>query len=37
MFRLGIGEGIRLGTFELDDSGRQVKRWLNENPFHMIE
>lgn len=32
-----IGEGIRLGTFELDDSGREVKRWLSQNPFHMIQ
>jgi hypothetical protein len=32
-----IGEGIRLGTFELDASGRSVKRWLSQNPFHRIE
>ena len=32
-----IGEGIRLGTFELDASGREVKQWLSQNPFHMIQ
>lgn len=32
-----IGEGIRLGTFELDDEGRNVKRWFTQNPFHAIE
>ena len=31
-----IGEGIRLGTFELDESGREVKRWLSQDPFHTI-
>jgi len=31
-----IGEGIRLGTFELDESGREVKQWLNQNPFHKV-
>lgn len=32
-----IGEGIRLGTFEFDASGREVKQWLSQNPFHMIQ
>ena len=26
-----LGEGVRLGTFELDESGRQVARWLEES------
>jgi len=31
-----VGDGIRLGSFELDQSGKQVKRWLSQNEFHMI-
>lgn len=31
-----VGEGIRLGAFELDETGRQVKLWLSPNTFHMI-
>ena len=31
-----VGDGIRLGSFELDDSNRQVKKWISKNPFHMI-
>jgi hypothetical protein len=31
-----VGDGIRLGNFELDESGKQVKRWLSQNEFHMI-
>lgn len=31
-----IGEGVRLGTFVLDESGRRIGRWISENPFHMI-
>jgi hypothetical protein len=31
-----VGEGVRLGSFELDETGRQVKTWLSQNPFHMI-
>ena len=29
-----IGEGIRLGVFELDDSNRRVARWFIEDPFY---
>lgn len=28
-----IGEGIRLGSFELDESNRRVKKWLSQDPF----
>jgi hypothetical protein len=28
-----IGEGIRLGSFELDESNRRVKKWLAQDPF----
>lgn len=31
-----IGDGIRLGIFELDSTNRQVNKWLEENPFYMI-
>jgi hypothetical protein len=31
-----VGDGIRLGSFELDESGKQVKHWLAQNEFHMI-
>lgn len=32
-----VGEGIRLGTFELDSTNRNIKMWTRENPFHMIQ
>jgi hypothetical protein len=32
-----IGDGIRLGSFELDDTNCQIKKWISENPFHMIK
>jgi hypothetical protein len=32
-----VGEGIRMGMFELDESGREVKRWLSQDPFHMLQ
>jgi len=32
-----MGEGIRLGSFELDRTNRQVKTWLVRNPFYMIQ
>ena len=31
-----IGEGVRLGTFELSEDGRSVARWLTTNPFHRV-
>ena len=30
-----VGDGIRLGAFELDETGKQVKRWITSDPFHM--
>jgi len=32
-----VGDGIRLGRFELDDTCRQVKKWLTQDPFYMIQ
>lgn len=32
-----IGEGVRLGAFELDESGRNLKRWLSKNEGHSIQ
>lgn len=32
-----IGEGIRLGHFELDETNRKVKKWFNSDPFYMIQ
>jgi hypothetical protein len=32
-----FGEGVRLGHYELDESGRTIKRWLVSDPFHMIQ
>ena len=29
-----VGEGIRLGRFRLDGSGRQVEKWLHTDPFY---
>ncbi len=31
------GEGVRLGFFELDDTGRNIKKWLSENEGHSIQ
>ena len=31
-----VGDGIRLGSFELDESNRQIKKWLVQNPFYML-
>jgi len=31
-----VGEGIRLGTFELDETGKQIKKWMAQNEFHML-
>ena len=28
-----VGEGIRIGAFVLDESGRRVAEWLSTNPF----
>ncbi len=28
-----VGEGIRLGVFELDDTGRGIRQWVRYNPF----
>lgn len=33
--RIG-GDGVRLGQFELDDTGRQIDRWLNEDGGYML-
>ena len=30
------GDGIRLGTFELDATNRMIKRWLTSDPFYRI-
>ncbi len=32
-----IGEGIRLGVFELDESARQVSQWILSDPFYHPE
>jgi len=32
-----VGEGIRLGSFELDETHRQVKKWLTQDPFHRLQ
>lgn len=32
-----VGDGIRLGQFQLDETNRQVKKWLTTNPFYMID
>ena len=32
-----VGDGIRLGRFELDETNRRVKKWLNQDPFYMIQ
>jgi len=32
-----VGDGIRLGSFELDSSNCQIKRWLSEDPFYRIK
>ena len=32
-----VGDGIRLGSFELDETNRRVKKWLNQDPFYMIQ
>jgi hypothetical protein len=32
-----VGDGIRLGSFELDETNRKVKKWLNSDPFYMIQ
>ena len=29
-----VGDGIRLGKFELDETFRQVKTWMEEDPFY---
>ena len=29
-----FGEGIRLGMFQLDKTGRTVEKWLSSNPFY---
>ncbi len=31
-----VGDGIRLGSFKLDQTNRQVKRWLESNPIDTI-
>lgn len=31
------GEGIRLGFFELDDTGRNVRKWLSKDEGHYIQ
>lgn len=30
-----VGEGMRMGVFQLDESGRQVSRWLIEDRFYL--
>jgi hypothetical protein len=32
-----VGDGIRLGRFELDEGNRRVKKWLTTDPFYMIQ
>jgi hypothetical protein len=32
-----VGDGIRLNSFELDETNRQIKKWLTQNPFNMIK
>jgi hypothetical protein len=32
-----VGDGIRLGSFELDESNRRVKTWLTQDPFYGIQ
>jgi hypothetical protein len=31
-----IGDGIRLGSFELDNTNRRIRKWLAQDPFYMI-
>lgn len=32
-----VGDGVRLGRFELDETNRRVKNWLTSDPFYMIQ
>ena len=32
-----VGDGIRLGRFELDETNRRIKKWLIQDPFYMIQ
>lgn len=32
-----VGDGIRLGSFELDETNRRIKAWLTKDPFYMIQ
>lgn len=32
-----IGDGIRLGSFELDETNRRINKWLTQDPFYMIQ
>ncbi len=32
-----VGDGIRLGSFELDASNRQIEKWTAQNPFYMLK
>ena len=29
-----FGEGIRLGFFRLDETGRNIEKWLRNDPFY---
>jgi hypothetical protein len=31
-----VGEGIRLGRFRLDASGRQIEKWLHQDHFYPL-
>jgi hypothetical protein len=32
-----VGDGIRLGSFELDETNKRVKRWTSQDPFYMLD
>ena len=32
-----VGDGIRLGSFELDNTNRNIEKWNIQNPFYMIK
>lgn len=31
-----VGDGVRLGSFELDESNLRVRKWLTTNPFYRV-
>jgi hypothetical protein len=32
-----VGDGIRLGSFELDETNRRVKNWVTRDPFYRLK